>query len=405
MLMPIQKEPKYETIINRGEYHIPVVVVLDISWQDKKEYKQIVSQNVTEFLDAAKEDSFSSGRLDICFIASNNGAQILYTFLTPDFLNVPNMDNLDQNGECDMDATVQRAVEQIEQRICLYKKNGVSTYNPALYIFSGRNKLHFNDTTVTLVKQKKECWNLSYFLIPLNGHKYIEETSLSNLFADKMDKIILQHSDEEFKESFEQLSLRHSVSMRNFPRESSQVEQLLPSVPEIVFTCTDSDFDYLKGVHISQEVSAYIKALDDILTTKGIPHYFNWTDEGVCELNPDTNCTENRILVFFKGKLVKITPDAHEKISVDSISYLNLSRYKLLKIDYELSPNALSYIIHGEYNMYVYGSPDSFAEYLLERIKQFKEEWDLFVQIFAEAKRSPHKETQPPTPSYIQVGI
>lgn len=401
--MPIQKEPEYEPIINRGEYHIPVAVVLDTSWKDKEEYKRIVSQKITEFLDAAKEDSFSSGRLDICFIASNNGGQILYTFLPPAFLNVPNMDNLDQNGECDMDAAVQRAVEQIEQRIHLYKMNGVSTYNSALYIFSDRNNLHFNDTTVALVEQKKKSWNLFYYLIPLNEHQYIEETSLSNLFDDKMDKIILRRSDEEFKESFEQLSLRHSVSMRNFQKVSSQVEQLLPPVPEIVFTFTD--FDYLKGVHILQEASAYIEALADILTSKGIPHYFNWSDEGVCELNLDIDCTENRILVFFKGKLVNITTDAYEKISVDSISYLNLSKYKLLKIDYEPSPKALSYIIHGEYNMYVHGSPDNFAEYLLERIKQFKEEWDSFTQIFAEAKRSSHMETQPPTPSYIKVGI
>lgn len=55
--------------------------------------------------------------------------------------------------------------------------------------------------------------------------------------------------------------------------------------------------------------------------------------------------------------------------------------------------------------MYVHGSPDNFAEYLLERIKQFKEEWDLFTQIFAEAKLSSHMDTLPPAPSSIQVGI
>ena len=403
--MPIQKKPDYIPIINQGEYHTPVVVVLDISWKDEEEYKRILSEKVAEFSDVARRDSFSSGRLDICFIASNNGGQILYSFLAPPFLKVPNMDNLDQNGECDMDAAVQRAVEQIEQRIRLYKKNGVSIYNSALYIFSGRNKLNFNDTTVALVKQKKECWNLFYYLIPLNENHHIEESSLSSLFDNKMDKIILRHPDEEFKESFEELSLRHSVSVGDFQRESSQAEQPLPLMPEIVFTCEAPDFDYLKGVHILQEASAYIKAVDDILTTKGIPHYFNWTDEGGCELNPDTNCTENRIVVFFKGKLVKITSDTHEKIYVDSIPDLNLSRYNLLKIDYELSQNTLSYIIHGEYNMYVHGSPDNFAEYLLERIKQFKEEWDLFTQIFAEAKLSSHMDTLPPAPSSIQVGI
>ena len=82
------------------------------------------------------------------------------------------MDNLNQNGECDMDAAVQNAVNQIEQRILLYKTNGVFSYNPALYIFSSKSNPHFNNTTVNLMCQKKKPWNLLYYVIPLNNRDY-----------------------------------------------------------------------------------------------------------------------------------------------------------------------------------------------------------------------------------------
>ena len=82
--MPIRRKSKSKTsedqIINRGEYHIPVAVVLDVSWKDEEDYKQVVSQAVIEFLDAAKENSFASGRLDICLIACNNRGRYLILF-------------------------------------------------------------------------------------------------------------------------------------------------------------------------------------------------------------------------------------------------------------------------------------------------------------------------------------
>ena len=71
--MPISKEPEIGVIISRGEYHFPVVVVLDVSWKDMVEYKRNVSHLATEIFDVAKEDSFASGSFDICLTASNNG--------------------------------------------------------------------------------------------------------------------------------------------------------------------------------------------------------------------------------------------------------------------------------------------------------------------------------------------
>lgn len=397
--MPIRKDQEYETIINRGEYHIPVAVVLDVSWKDKEEYKRMVSQAIAEFLAVAKEDSFASGRFDICLIAGNNGGQILNPFCPPAFLTVPSMGNLDQCGECDIDTAVQKAVDQIEQRIHLYKTNGVSSYNPALYIFSSRSNLHFDNTTVTLVNQKKKHWNMFYYVIPLNNHDYYKLDDLM------LDYIILPYSTEKFQESFDQISLRHSVSVGIAPRNKFHDEQFSPPAPKVIIArLNNSDFDYLKGVRILQETAPYIKAIDDTLTTKNIPHQLNWTEEGVCTLEFDANCTENGILVFFKGKLVKISLNADEKLSVDSIRDLPLSEYNLLKINYALEFNASSYVICAEYNMYVHGNPDDFSEYLLEMIKRFKEEWDTLTQTFADDKHSVHTEL-PPAPSNFVVGI
>lgn len=223
--MPIRRKSKSKTsedqIINRGEYHIPVAVVLDVSWKDEEDYKQVVSQAVIEFLDAAKENSFASGRLDICLIACNNRGQILNPFCSPVFLDIPTMDSLDQKGECSIDAAVQKAVEQIEQVIFLYKNLGISRYySPVLFIFSRKKKRTLSNTTTELIKREQARRNLLHFLVPLND--YAGTSALAELQSNTAGQSIVSPSFRTFQKVFSQLAFSHSVQFSASKRTDSK---------------------------------------------------------------------------------------------------------------------------------------------------------------------------------------
>lgn len=219
--MPIRKEQENQTfrnqIINRGEYHIPVSVVLNVSWKDSEEYKRTVSQTVTEFLDAAKADSFASGRLELCLIASNNGGQILKSFRAPASLSVPTMDSLKRKGKKDIDAAIQEALCQIEQRITLYKKLGVPNYySPSLYIFSSGDNLPLNNTTIELIRRKQNKRKLLCFSVSLTDPA--DCSALLELQNNIAGIQTLMPSYSVFHDVFTHLAFSHSVQFSTSKR-------------------------------------------------------------------------------------------------------------------------------------------------------------------------------------------
>lgn len=218
--MPIQKGTKNQTfrdqIINKGEYHIPVSVVLNVGWKDSGEYKRTVNQTVTEFLDAARADSFASGRLELCLIASNNGGQILNPFRAPASLSVPTMDSLKRKGKKDIDAATQEAIRQMEQRIALYQKLGVPNYySPSLYIFSSGGNLPLNNTTIELIRRKQNKRKLLCFLVSLTNPADCSALLLQNSVAGIQT---LMPSYSVFHDVFTHLAFSHSVQFSTSKR-------------------------------------------------------------------------------------------------------------------------------------------------------------------------------------------
>ncbi len=230
--MPIRKGTKNQTfreqIINRGEYHIPVSVVLNVSWKDSGEYKHTVSQTVAEFFDAAKADSFASGRLELCLIASNNGGQILKPFRAPASLSVPTMDSLKRKGKKDIDAAIQEALCQMEQRIALYKKLGVPNYySPSLYIFSNGDNMPLNNTTIELIRRKQNKRKLLCFSVSLTNPA--DCSALLELQNSISGIQTLMPSYNVFHEVFTNLAFSHSIqfsaSKRTTLEESSSPDK------------------------------------------------------------------------------------------------------------------------------------------------------------------------------------
>ena len=228
--MPIRKGTENQAfrdqIINRGEYHIPVSVVLNVGWKDSGEYKHTVNQTVTKFLDAARADSFASGRLELCLIASNNGGQILKSFRSPASLSVPTMDSLKRKGKKDMDAAIHEALRQTEQRITLYKKSGVPNYySPSLFIFSKGDNLLLNNTTIELIKRKQNKRKLLCFSVSLTNPA--DCSALLELQNSISGIQTLTPSYRVFHEVFTNLAFSHSVQFSTSKRTTFE-ESLSP---------------------------------------------------------------------------------------------------------------------------------------------------------------------------------
>ncbi len=120
-------------VANMGEQHIAVVLLVDTSGSMYDGPIEELNKGLQNFYDALQKDSVALGRAEVCLISFNSSVNIELSFRPADQFDAP---ILKTKGTTAMNEGILTALNEIEERISIYKQNGVKYYRPWLFLLT-----------------------------------------------------------------------------------------------------------------------------------------------------------------------------------------------------------------------------------------------------------------------------
>lgn len=211
---------------NPGEYHIPVILLVDKSGSMSGAPIKELNQGLVEFGKALAEDPLAQGRAEVCIIGFNSDVQVEVGFRPAIEYNAP---VLSASGGTSMNEAIELALDMIEERKKLYRSQGIQWYRPWLFVLTDGEATDTKRESAAISRMRSAIKGKKVVYMPLaigpHANKKLQEYYPEN----DPSKLILSASASNFREAFVWVSNSLGVVAHSNPNVQSEV--LLPNTP------------------------------------------------------------------------------------------------------------------------------------------------------------------------------
>lgn len=203
--MPITYEDRMPLPIeNKGERHVPCVLLLDKSGSMEGAPIQELNDGLRAFGEALAGDSMALGRAEICVIAFGSTVEQLIPFRPASQYEPP---TLSANGSTCMNQAIIAGLEALEARKAEYRVNDVNYYRPWIFLLTDgypTDNEHLDEAKRTL-QSAIEGKKLNY--IPMGIGSAADKGMLQSYYpVSFQEKPVLSATAANFKDAFVWLS-------------------------------------------------------------------------------------------------------------------------------------------------------------------------------------------------------
>lgn len=226
MPIPFMQDPL--PIINQGEWHIPVVILVDTSGSMSGEPIAELNRGLIEFCRAIQNDSLAMGRAEVSIISFNSSVRTEMSFRPAVDYEAP---TLTAGGLTAMNEAVEAALDAIEARKAEYRAQGVSYYRPWLFLLTDGAPTddELEGEAKRRLRNAIESKKVKY--IPMGIGAFADTQKLRSYYPEDADiaKPVLKARADNFKEAFSWLSNSIGVVSHSNPNTTSKVQS--PPIP------------------------------------------------------------------------------------------------------------------------------------------------------------------------------
>ena len=151
------------------ETRCPVVLLLDTSGSMAGERIQVLNMGITTFKREVEQDDTASLRVEVAVVTFDNSAQVIQDFTTVNNFIPP---ILKASGGTATGAGIELALNIVENRRSTYKNNGVSYYQPWIFLITDGNPTDSTSTWQNAAQRAKQTvanGKLSFFTVGVQG--------------------------------------------------------------------------------------------------------------------------------------------------------------------------------------------------------------------------------------------
>ena len=214
-------------VINRGERHIPAVILVDNSGSMNGAPMDELNQGLKNFGNALSGDNLAMGRAEVCIISFKSTINTEMSF-RPAADYAPPV--LSAGGLTALNQAIITGLDVIEMRKAKYKKEGVSYFRPWLFLLTDGAPTDSEYESDAKEKLRDAISNKKVVYMPMGIGQYADKKKLQEYYPeDTQSKIVLRADANHFKEAFVWLSNSISVVTRTNPNITDRVD--LPQTP------------------------------------------------------------------------------------------------------------------------------------------------------------------------------
>ncbi len=213
-------------VINRGERHVPAVILVDNSGSMEGAPINELNQGLKNFGNALSGDNLAMGRAEVCIISFNSTINTEMSFRPATDYAPP---VLSAGGLTVLNQAIITGLDVIEMRKAEYKKQGVSYFRPWLFLLT--DGAPTDDAYESEAKQRlrNAIASKKVVYMPMGIGKYADTKKLQEYYPENSEaKVVLKAEANHFKEAFVWLSRSLSVVSRSNPNVTDEIELETP---------------------------------------------------------------------------------------------------------------------------------------------------------------------------------
>ena len=130
--MPAKIEDRLP-MVNHGEYHIPIVFLVDTSASMAGKPINDLNQGLVQFYEALRQDDLALGRAEVSVISFGGSVNIEVGFRPAEQYEAP---VLSAGGLTAMNEGILKALDEIQMRKKLYREHGIIYQKPWLFVLT-----------------------------------------------------------------------------------------------------------------------------------------------------------------------------------------------------------------------------------------------------------------------------
>jgi uncharacterized protein YegL len=193
------------------------VLLLDTSGSMSGEPISALNEGLQVFKNDLQQDTLASKRVEVGIITFDSDVTTIQDFVTVDRFDPP---HLTAQGQTAMGSGILRAIEMVQERKQVYKRNGIVYFRPWIFMITDGEPTepdHIVDEAAKRIREEEERQGVAFFAVGVEGAnmKKLEEIAVRKPVKLKGLK---------FKELFEWLS----ASMQNVSRSRAGDQVPLP---------------------------------------------------------------------------------------------------------------------------------------------------------------------------------
>ncbi len=228
--MPVHFNQDPLPVVNPGERHVPVVLLVDTSGSMSGAPINELNQGLVEFGNALQEDSLALGRAEVCVISFNSSVQTEMSFRPASEYEAP---SLSASGLTALNEAIEAGLDAIEARKAEYRANGVSYYRPWMFLLTDGAPTDTSRESAARTRLQAAIEGKKCVFMPMGIGEYADTAKLQSYYpSSTAAKIVLKASASNFKESFVWLSASIAAVSNSDPNVASEVQ--LPPVPSTI---------------------------------------------------------------------------------------------------------------------------------------------------------------------------
>ena len=214
---------------NQGERHVACVLCVDVSGSMSGDPINELNQGLVEFGNALQADAMAYGRAEVAIIAFDSNAEVIMSMTPASQYQAP---VLQAGGLTAMNAAIDLGLDIIEDRKATYKAAGISYYRPWLFVLTDGYPTDTADQAAVTTRLQDYIRNKKVVYMPMGIGAGADKATLQAYYPDEFatnKKIVLQATQNNFKDAFQWLSASIGVVSNSNPQITDQVT--LPDLP------------------------------------------------------------------------------------------------------------------------------------------------------------------------------
>ncbi len=169
MNQPMKLEEAVEFAEN-PEPRCPCILLLDTSGSMQGEAIAALNEGLKSFQQNLAKDPLASKRVEVAIVTFDNNIKVVQDFITPDQFTPP---VLTAQGQTFMGGGIHKALDMVQARKDVYRKNGVAYYRPWVFLLTdgepqGEEEGDVQSATARL-KQDEEKKRVAFFAVGVEG--------------------------------------------------------------------------------------------------------------------------------------------------------------------------------------------------------------------------------------------